>query len=111
MTSSPLAPAAGRCDEEAGLSNSLCMTAASDSSASAAESSCGEMMAGHGLMCQQGEGEWQLVGVAAWRRGCGTVGQRPRMYERVAPTADWIQNVIRLDSEKQQEQVPRRRLG
>ena len=96
--------------EGAGLSNSLCMTAG-DSLVTAEHSCVSEMMAGHGLMCQDAAGVWQLAGVAAWRRGCGEVGQRPRLYESVAATSAWIENVIKLDSVKKQEQVPRRRLG
>ena len=26
---------------------------------------------------------WQLVGVSAWRKGCGALGERPRLYEQV----------------------------
>ena len=89
----------------------------SDSSSLTAGDSCaGEMMAGHGLMCQQEtQGVWQLVGVAAWRRGCGNVGQRPRLYEMVNLTSSWVENVIKMDMEASNGengyQVPRRRLG
>jgi secreted trypsin-like serine protease len=38
----------------------------------------GEEVAGAPLMCQA-EGEWHLVGVAAWRKGCSSIGQRPRL--------------------------------
>ena len=68
----------------------------------------GEMMAGHGLMCQT-SGQWQLVGVSAWRRGCGSLGQRPRMYDLVSTTADWVESVLVRDS--QNTQRPRRRFG
>ena len=26
---------------------------------------------------------WELAGVSAWRKGCGGVGERPRLYEQV----------------------------
>ena len=100
--------------------NTVCMTRAEDTE----EAGCaGEMMAGHGLMCQQTsdddeeEGAWYLAGVAAWRRGCGSVGQRPRLYELVNTTRAWAESVISLDTEagpgltRQPPQVPRRRLG
>ena len=95
--------------------NTVCMTRDTEDT----EAGCaGEMMAGHGLMCQQRpeqgqeEGAWYLAGVAAWRRGCGSVGQRPRLYEVVNITRAWAESVISLDTEPQQPpQVPRRRLG
>ena len=68
------------------------------------------MMAGHGLMRQQGD-TWHLVGVAAWRRGGGTVGQRPRLYEMTGLTSSWVQSVIQMDGQTGAQQVPRRRLG
>ena len=34
----------------------------------------GEEVAGAGLMCQAA-GQWHLVGVAAWRKGCSQVTQ------------------------------------
>ena len=88
--------------------NSVCMTAPGPE-----EDSCrgGEMMAGHGLLCETEAGAWQLVGVAAWRRGCGSVGQRPRLYEMVNLTSAWAETVISLDTAPSQHQVPRRRLG
>ena len=63
------------CDSESS-SSSLCMTAADSWDGASCH---GEMMAGHGLMCRStGSDTWHLVGVSAWRRGCGSVGQRPR---------------------------------
>ena len=100
--------------------NTVCMTRDTEEDTECA----GEMMAGHGLMCQlpsddpdheaDHEGPWYLAGVAAWRRGCGTVGQRPRLYELVNSTRAWAESVISLDTEaggQQPPQVPRRRLG
>ena len=98
--------------------NTVCMTRDTEDT----EAECaGEMMAGHGLMCQQTsdddqeDGPWYLAGVAAWRRGCGSVGQRPRLYEKVNLTSSWVENVIRMDAEAGNSnkgyQVPRRRLG
>ena len=105
------------CQSETEVSaNSVCMTAGTeDNSLTAGDSCSGEMMAGHGLMCEQETGVWQLVGVAAWRRGCGSVGQRPRLYEMVNLTSSWVENVIKMDMEagntNKGYQVPRRRLG
>ena len=105
------------CQSETEVSaNSVCMTAGleDNNSLTAGDSCSGEMMAGHGLMCETA-GVWQLVGVAAWRRGCGSVGQRPRLYEKVNLTSSWVENVIRMDAEAGNSnkgyQVPRRRLG
>ena len=59
----------------------------------------GEEVAGAPLMCQA-EGEWHLVGVAAWRKGCSSVGQRPRLYDKVSPNSEWAQKTIaQLDIE------------
>ena len=71
----------------------------------------GEMMAGHGLLCPSSPGsdQWFLAGVSAWRRGCGSLGQRPRIYEVVAGTAEWVESVISRDREN--NAVPRRRFG
>jgi len=100
------------CDSESS-SSSLCMTAADSWDGASCH---GEMMAGHGLMCRStGSDTWHLVGVSAWRRGCGTVGQRPRLYERVELAGSWIENVIKMDQENSNNitnrQIPRRRLG
>jgi len=70
----------------------------------------GEVVAGSGLMCQAA-GEWHLVGVSAWRKGCGKVGERPRLYEKVSLTSEWAHTVINQDREKASPKVPRRRLG
>jgi hypothetical protein len=44
-------------------------------------------------LVQTGEG-WSLVGVSAWRKGCGSVGERPRLYDRVSLTTEWAARVI-----------------
>lgn len=33
-------------------------------------------------MCQAA-GEWHLVGITSWRKGCSAIGKRPRIYDRV----------------------------
>lgn len=98
---------ASQCGGQAELSTgSVCMEE------EAGSGGCGgEMMAGHGLLCptSPGSGQWFLAGVSAWRRGCGKQGQRPRVYEVVAGTAQWVESVIARDREN--SQVPRRRFG
>ena len=34
------------------------------------------------------EASWELAGVSAWRKGCGGVGERPRLYEQVDHRGD-----------------------
>jgi len=84
--------------------NTICMEEAES------EKCNGEVVAGSGLMCQAA-GEWHLVGVSAWRKGCGKVGERPRLYEKVSLTSDWANTVIKQDRDKANEKIPRRRLG
>jgi len=84
--------------------NTICMEEAES------EKCKGEVVAGSGLMCQAA-GEWHLVGVSAWRKGCGKVGERPRLYEKVSLTSDWAHTVIQQDREKATKRIPRRRLG
>jgi len=73
----------------------------------------GEMVAGAGLYCRSSaDSSWELAGVSAWRKGCGGVGERPRLYEQVSVTTDWAMTVIREDKERdQKKQTPRRRAG
>lgn len=63
-------------------------------------------------MCQA-EGEWHLVGVAAWRKGCSSVGQRPRLYDKVSPNSEWAQKTIRQldieDETRKQKKQDRKR--
>ena len=98
---------ASQCGSQSDLtSTSVCMEE------TAGSGGCGgEMMAGHGLLCPSSPGsdQWVLAGVSAWRRGCGSLGQRPRIYEVLAGTADWVESVIARDREN--TQVPRRRFG
>ena len=54
----------------------------------------GEEVAGAPLMCQAA-GEWHLVGVSAWRRGCSVVGQRPRLYDKVTVNSDWAHKTVK----------------
>ena len=53
----------------------------------------GEEFAGAPLLCEHMD-HWYLAGVLAWRKGCSTVGQRPRLYDRVAVTSDWANKVM-----------------
>ena len=53
----------------------------------------GEEFAGAPLLCPHMD-HWYLTGVLAWRKGCSTVGQRPRLYDRVAVTSDWANKVM-----------------
>ena len=53
----------------------------------------GEEFAGAPLMCQHMD-SWYLAGILAWRKGCSTVGQRPRLYDRVAVTSQWAHKVM-----------------
>ena len=97
-----------QCGSQSDLtSSSVCVEEQDDSG----EQCGGEMMAGHGLLCpsSQGSGQWFLAGVSAWRRGCGSLGQRPRIYEVVSGTAEWVESVISRDREN--SAVPRRRFG
>ena len=96
-----------QCGSQSSLpSGSLCAEEEADSGGCG-----GEMMAGHGLLCPASPGseQWVLAGVSAWRRGCGSLGQRPRIYEMVSGTAEWVESVIARDREN--SQVPRRRFG
>ena len=65
-------------------------------------SGSGEEFAGAPLMCQHLD-SWYLAGILAWRKGCSTVGQRPRLYDRVAVTSQWAQKVML----KLNDRVPR----
>ena len=52
-----------------------------------------EEFAGAPLMCQAA-GEWHLVGVSSWRKSCSSVGQRPRLFDRVSLNSEWAQTTI-----------------
>ena len=52
-----------------------------------------EEFAGAPLMCQAA-GEWHLVGVSSWRKSCSSVGQRPRLFDRVSVNSEWAQTTI-----------------
>ena len=62
----------------------------------------GEEFAGAPLMCLHSD-SWFLAGILAWRKGCSTVGQRPRLYDRVAVTSQWAHKVML----KLNDRVPR----
>lgn len=62
-----------------------------------------EEFAGAPLMCQAA-GEWHLVGVSSWRKSCSTIGQRPRLYDRVSLNSEWAQKtILTLESDSDQE--------
>lgn len=51
-------------------------------------------------MCQAA-GEWHLVGVSSWRKSCSTIGQRPRLYDRVSLNSEWAQKtIVTLESDQ-----------
>ena len=60
-------------------------------------------------MCQAA-GEWHLVGVSSWRRGCTSIGKRPRLYDRVTLNSEWAQKTILMleetESIDQSSQMP-----
>ncbi|XP_064555858.1 uncharacterized protein LOC135440544 isoform X3 [Drosophila montana] len=42
-----------------------------------------------------GTNQWALIGVSSWRIACGPTGvERPRMYDKIAPNADWIRETV-----------------
>lgn len=67
----------------------------------------GEEFAGAPLLCQY-QDSWHLIGILAWRKGCSTVGQRPRLYDRVAVNSDWAEKVMLKLNDDTQQRVPRR---
>ena len=66
----------------------------------------GEEYAGAPLLCQHMD-HWYLTGILAWRKGCSTVGQRPRLYDRVAVTSDWA-NKVMLKLNDKTKRMPKR---
>lgn len=67
------------------------------------------------MLCMA-SGDWHLVGVSAWRRGCsGTSSQRPRLYDRVSVAARWAGKTMdTMDDEikdKMVRRIPKRRNG
>lgn len=68
----------------------------------------GEEFAGAPLLCQHRD-HWYLTGVLAWRKGCSTVGQRPRLYDRVAVTSDWANKVMLKLNDNTSQRIPRRK--
>ena len=62
-------------------------------------------------MCQAA-GEWHLVGVSAWRRGCSSNAQRPRLFDKVSPNSDWARKTIdgmeEKESNKNIQRIPKR---
>ena len=69
-------------------------------------------------MCQAA-GEWHLVGISSWRKGCSTVGQRPRLYDRVSVNSEWARKTVEhleddvdvKEIRRRNHQVGRRRLS
>lgn len=66
----------------------------------------GEEFAGAPLVCRH-QDSWYLVGLLAWRKGCSTVGQRPRIYDRVAVTSEWASKVMLKLNANDDIRVPR----
>ena len=63
-------------------------------------------------MCQAA-GEWQLVGVAAWRRGCSGAAsiRRPRLYDKVAVNSEWAARTMdAMDSQANGKAKKKRRV-
>ncbi|TRY68657.1 hypothetical protein TCAL_02473 [Tigriopus californicus] len=81
----------GKCAEDSEVpANSICTQETTESS------TCyGEEFAGAPLMCQAA-GEWHLVGVSAWRKGCSSIAQRPRLFDKVSLSSDWAQKTMDL---------------
>lgn len=74
----------------------------------------GEEVAGAPLICQAA-GEWHLVGVSAWRKGCSAQSQRPRLYDKVSLNSVWAQKTMETigkkaasSSSSQSERIPKR---
>ena len=64
----------------------------------------GEEFAGAPLMCQAA-GEWHLVGISSWRKGCSTVAQRPRLYDRVSVNSEWARQARKTVEHLEEEEV------
>ena len=59
-------------------------------------------------MCQAA-GEWHLVGISSWRKGCSTVGQRPRLYDRVSVNSEWARKTVdHLEDDIEVKEIRRR---
>ena len=61
-------------------------------------------------MCQAA-GEWHLVGISSWRKGCSNVGvgQRPRLYDRVSVNSEWARKTVEhLEDETELKEIRRR---
>lgn len=78
-----------KCEDISEVSpNTICTKAKEDNGKCLAEE-----FAGAPLMCQAA-GEWHLVGVSSWRKSCSSVGQRPRLFDRVSVNSEWAQTTI-----------------
>ena len=62
-------------------------------------------------MCQAA-GEWHLVGVTAWRKGCSKIAQRPRLYDKVSLNSDWahktIEQMDKEDAKNRRTRIPKK---
>jgi hypothetical protein len=59
-------------------------------------------------MCQAA-GEWHLVGISSWRKGCSNVGPRPRLYDRVSVNSEWARKTVEhLEDETDLKEIRRR---
>ena len=75
----------------------------------------GEEVAGAPLICQAA-GEWHLVGVSAWRKGCSALSQRPRLYDKVSLNSVWAQKTMETIGKKNEasgssQRIPKRNDG
>ncbi|XP_065171253.1 atrial natriuretic peptide-converting enzyme-like [Atheta coriaria] len=59
-----------------------------------------EEFAGSPMHCQVNDGtRWSLIGVTNWRIACAKNGmERPRLYDKIVPNIDWIQETIKADT-------------
>lgn len=84
-----------KCEEVSEVSpHTICTQEKAADSETGVGECVGEEVAGAPLMCQAA-GEWHLVGVSAWRRGCSVVGRRPRLYDKVSVNSDWAQKTVK----------------
>ena len=70
----------------------------------------GEELAGAPLMCQAA-GEWHLVGVSAWRKGCAGASLRPRLYDKVAPSSTWAKTTMEQMDKANKKRIPKKSAG
>lgn len=67
----------------------------------------GEEFAGSPLMCQAA-GEWHLVGISAWRKGCSSIANRPRLYDKVSLNSEWAKKTIQGLEKEEGSRTPKK---